>query len=71
MLCYILADDLHGNILKSLFLDTVVYFSLLALISYFDTNKQSSIIYQLVVSELSIGVHKMMNCIGRTCISLF
>jgi len=27
-------------------------------------------IHQLVLSELSVGVHKMLNRVGRTCISL-
>jgi len=43
-LCFILADVLQINILKHLLLDTVVYFRLLVLISYLDTNKHSNIV---------------------------
>jgi len=44
MLCFILADDLQMDIFINLLLYTVLQFSLLALISYLDTNKQSSIV---------------------------
>jgi len=40
--------------------------------SYFDENKHSNIVEYIiwVFSELSVGVHKMLHRIGRTCISL-
>jgi len=45
---------------------------LVALLSDYDTNKQSNIVERInwVLSELSVGVHKMVNRIGHTCISL-
>jgi len=56
----------------NLLLDTVLFFSLLPLISYLDVNKHSNIVEHIiwVLSELSVGVHKMLNRIGRTCIPL-
>jgi len=40
--------------------------------SYLDVNKHSNIVEYIiwVLSELSVGVHKMLNRIGRRCISL-
>jgi len=37
-----------------------------------DVNKHSNIVEHIiwVLSELSVGVHKMLNRIGRMCISL-
>jgi len=51
----------------------VLYFSLLPLISNLDANKHSNKVEHInwVLSELSVGVYKMLNRIGRTCISLF
>jgi len=45
---------------------------LVALLSDYDTNKHSNIVEHIswVLSELSVGVHKMLNRIGRTWISL-
>jgi len=45
---------------------------LVALLSDYDANKHSNLVEYInwVLSELSVGVHKMMNRIGRTCISL-
>jgi len=56
----------------NLFLDMVLEFSLLPFISYLDTNKHNNIVENInwVLSGLSLGVHKMLNRIGRTCISL-
>jgi len=55
----------------NLLLDTVLWFSLLPSTLYLDANKHSSIVEHInwVLSELSVGVHKMLNSIGRTCIS--
>jgi len=48
-------------------------FSLVALLLDYGTNKQSNILEHLnrALSELSVGVHKTVNRIGRTYISLF
>jgi len=56
----------------NLLLDTVLYFSLLPLKSYLDVNKHRNIVEHInwVLSELSVGVHKIFNHIGRKCISL-
>jgi len=55
-----------------LFLDTVLQLSLFLSISYVDVYKHSNIVEHIVwvLSELSVEVHKMLNRIGRTCISL-
>jgi len=44
---------------------------LLPIILHLDTNKHSSKVEYInwIVSELSVGVHKMLNRTGRTCIS--
>jgi len=70
-LCFVLADDLHLIYLYSL-LDTVLWFSLLPLTSYLDVNEHSNIVEHIiwVLLELSVGEHKMLNRIGRTCMSL-
>jgi len=49
----------------------VLQFSLVALLPDYGTNKQSKRVehLNLVLSELSVGVHKTVNGIGRTCIS--
>jgi len=46
---------------------------LVALLSDYDKNKHSTIVEHInwVLSELSVGVDKTVNRIGRTCISLF
>jgi len=56
----------------NLLLDTVLQFSLLPLISYLDVYKHSHIVELIiwVLSEQSVGVHKMLNRTGRTCIPL-
>ena len=48
-------------------------FNLITLLSDYDTIKQRNIVEHInwVLSELSVGVHKTVNLIGRTCISLF
>jgi len=53
-------------------LEAVLQFNLFPLISYLDANKHSSIVEHIswVLSELSVAVHKMLNRIGSTCISL-
>jgi len=50
----------------------VLQFSLVAQLSDYDTNKHRNIVEHInwVLSELSVGVHKTVNRIGRTCISL-
>jgi len=47
-------------------------FSLLPLISYLDVNKHSNVVEHTICffSELSLGLHKMLNRIGPTFISL-
>jgi len=67
----------HGRIIEdalylNLLLDTVLQFNLVPLISYLDINKHSDIVEHInwVLSELSVGVRKMLNRIGRPCISL-
>jgi len=49
----------------------VMQFSLVAQLSDYDTKKHSNIVEHInwVLSELSVGVHKTVNRIGRTCIS--
>ena len=56
----------------NLLLDKVLQFSLLPLISYLDANKHSRVVEHInwVLSELSVGVHKILNLIGSTSISL-
>ena len=56
-----------------LLLDMALQFSLVALLLDYGTNKQSNILEHLnrALSELSVGVHKTVNRIGRTYISLF
>jgi len=46
---------------------------LVALLSDYDTNEHRNIVEHItwVLSELSVGVHKMVNRIRRTCISIF
>jgi len=53
-------------------LDMALQFSLVAQPSEYDTKKHSNIVEHInwVLSELSVGVHKTVNRIGRTCISL-
>jgi len=62
---------IYKLIYLNLLLDTVLYFSLFALILYLDTNKHSNIVKYInwVLSELSVGVPNILNRIGRTCIS--
>jgi len=45
---------------------------LVALLLNYDTNKHSNVVQYInwILSELSAGVHKTVNRIGRTCISL-
>jgi len=53
-------------------LDMALQFSLVAQLSDYDTKKHSNIVEHITwaLSELSVGVHKTLNRIGRTCISL-
>jgi len=46
----------------------VMQFNLVTLLSVCDTNKQSNIVEHInrVLPELSVGVHKTVNRIGRT-----
>jgi len=61
---------IYTLIYLNLLLDTVLQFSLFLLISHLEVNKHNNIAEHIdwVLSELSIGVHKMLNRIGRTCI---
>ena len=70
-LCFILADYLHINMLKFV-AGKVTVVNLFLLISYLDVNQHSNIVEHInwVLSELSVGVHKMLNRIGSACISL-
>jgi len=45
---------------------------LVTVLSDYDANKKSNIVEHInwFLSELSVGVHKTVNFIGRTCISL-
>jgi len=69
-LSFVLTDDLQISVLN-LLLDTVLFFTVPALISYLDRNKHSSVVEHInwVLSESSVGVHKMLNGIDRTCMS--
>jgi len=55
-----------------LLLGMVLYFSLVTLLADYDTYKQSNIVDHInwVLSELSVGVHKTVKFIARTCIPL-
>jgi len=55
-----------------LLLDMVLQFSVVAQLSDYDTKKHSNIVEHInwVLSELSVGVHKTVNRISRTCMSL-
>jgi len=70
--CFIPTNGLEINKLY-LLLDMILQFSLVAQLPDYGTNKQSNIVEHLnrVLSELSVGVHKTVNRIGRTYISLF
>jgi len=50
----------------------VLSLSLVTILSDYDKNKQSNIVEHIswVLAELSVGVHKTVNFLGRTCISL-
>jgi len=56
-----------------LLLDMVLQFSLVAQLSDYDTKKHSNMVEHInwVSLELSVGVYKTVNRIGRACISLF
>jgi len=70
-LCFVLADDLHINILEFVAgRGTVVHSVSIIIVFGCKQAQQYSRTYQLVLSELSVGVHKMLNRIVRTCISL-
>jgi len=51
----------------------VLQFSLVAQLSDYDTKKHSNMVEHInwVSLELSVGVYKTVNRIGRACISLF
>ena len=65
---FVLADDLHINTLKFVAGHGNVVRPASINIVNLDVNKHSSIVEHIiwVLSELSIGVHKMLNRIGRT-----
>jgi len=71
-LYFVLADDLHINILKFVAGHGNVVQPASINIVNLDVNKHSNIVEHIiwVLSELSIRVHKMLNRIGRMCISL-
>jgi len=70
-LCFVLADDLHINILKFVAgHGTVVQLASINIVFGCKQAQQYTKTYNLGLSEVSVGVHKMLNRIGRTCISL-
>ena len=71
-LYFVLADDLHINTLKFVAGHGNVVQPASINIVNLDVNKHSNTVEHIiwVLSELSIGVHKMLNRIGRMCISL-
>jgi len=70
-ICFVLADDLHINILKFVAgHGAVVQPASINIVFGCKQAQQYSRTYHLGLSELSVGVHKMLNRIGRTCISL-
>ena len=70
-LCFVLADDLYVNILKFVTgHDTVVQPASINIVFGCKQAQQYSRTHHLGLSELSVGVHKMLNRIVRTCISL-
>jgi len=69
---FVLADDLHTNILKFVAgHGTAVQPASINIVSGC-VNKHSNIAEHItwVLSELSVGVHKTLNRIGRKCMSL-
>ena len=70
-LCFVLADYLHIDILKFVAgHGTVVHPVSIIIVFGWKQAQHNSRTHQLVLSELSVGAHKMLNRIGRTCISL-
>jgi len=70
-LCFVLADDLHINILKFVAgHGTVVQPASINNVFGCKQAQKYDRTHHLVLSGLSVGVHKMLNRIGRTCISL-
>jgi len=70
-LCFVLADDLHINILEFVAgRGTVVHPVSIIIVLGSTQAQQYSRTHQLVLSELSVRVHKMLNRVGRKCISL-
>jgi len=69
-LCFVLADDLHIDIPKFIVGHGTAVQSVFIIV--FGLNKHSNIVEHIirVLSELSVGVHKMLNRVGRTCISV-
>jgi len=70
-LYFVLAEDLHVNILKFVAGDgSVVQPASINIV--FGANRHSNIVEHInwVLSELSVVAHKTLNRIGRTCISL-
>ena len=69
-LCFVLADDLHINTLKFVSghgRPTVVRPASINIAFGCKQAEQYSRTNHLGLSELSIGVHKMLNRIGRAC----
>jgi len=70
-LCYVLADDLHINIRKFVAGHvTLVQPASINIVLGCKQAQQYSRTHHLGLSELTVGVNKMLNRIGRTCISL-
>jgi len=70
-LCFVLAEDLHVNILKFVAGDgSVVQPASINIV--FGANRHSNIVEHIkwVLSELSVAVLVMLNRIDRTCVSL-
>ena len=73
-LCFVLADYLHIDILKFVAgHGTVVHPVSIIIVFGWKQAQHNSRTHQLVLlvlSELTVGVHKMLNRIGCTCMSL-
>jgi len=70
-LCFVLVGDLHVNILKFVAgHGTVVQPVSINIVFGFKQAQQYRRRHQWVLSELSFGVQKVLNRIGRTCLTL-
>jgi len=70
-LCYVLAADLNINILKFVAGHvTVIQPASINIVFGCKQAQQYSRTHHLGLSALLVGLNKMLNCIGRMCISL-